>query len=69
MIARTQSKQYFLNRAIELGIYKTANFQHLLHDVVLRSEQLESGLTCMMCRKLKEDDGHTCCEECAGLAF
>jgi len=39
------------------------------HDVVGRSEQLESGLTCMMCRKPKENDGHTCCEECAGLAF
>jgi hypothetical protein len=40
-----------------------------IHDVVLRSEQLESGLTCMMCRKPKENDVHTCCEECAGLAF
>ena len=40
-----------------------------IHDVVGRSEQLESGLTCMMCRKPKENDGHTCCEECAGLAF
>jgi hypothetical protein len=30
MIAKTQSKQYFLNIAIELGVYKTANFQHLL---------------------------------------
>jgi len=38
-------------------------------DVVGRSEQLESGLTCMMCRKPKDNDGHTCCEECAGLAF
>ena len=37
--------------------------------VVGRSEQLESGLTCMMCRKPKQNDGHTCCEECAGLAF
>jgi len=35
----------------------------------LKSEQLESGITCMMCRKPKENDGHTCCEECAGLAF
>jgi len=40
-----------------------------IHDVVGRSEQLESGLTCMMCRKPKENDGHTCCEECTGLAF
>ena len=40
-----------------------------IHDVVGRSEQLESGLTCMMCRKPKQNDGHTCCEECAGLAF
>jgi len=24
---------------------------------------------CMMCRGKKEDDGHTCCEECAGIAF
>ena len=37
--------------------------------VVGRSEQLESGLTCMMCRKPKQNDGHICCEECAGLAF
>ncbi len=40
-----------------------------IHDVSGRSEQLESGLTCMMCRKPKQNDGHTCCEECAGLAF
>lgn len=40
-----------------------------LFAVVGQSEQLESGLTCMMCRKPKQNDGHTCCEECAGLAF
>jgi hypothetical protein len=34
-----------------------------------RREQLESGLTCMMCRKPKEKDGHSCCEDCGGLAF
>jgi len=34
-----------------------------------RREQLESGLTCMMCRKPKENDGHSCCEDCGGLAF
>ena len=38
-------------------------------NVVGQNEQLESGLTCMMCRKPKQNDGHTCCEECAGLAF
>lgn len=27
------------------------------------------GKTCMMCKKPKENDGHTCCEECAGVAF
>ena len=43
--------------------------QLTIPDVVGRSEQLESGLTCMMCRKPKDNDGHTCCEECAGLAF
>lgn len=37
--------------------------------VIVRSEQLESGLTCMMCRKPKKNDGHTCCDDCAGLAF
>ena len=30
---------------------------------------MPSGLTCMMCRQPKEKDGHTCCEDCAGLAF
>jgi len=33
------------------------------------SIEYENGLTCMMCRKSKLNDGHTCCEECAGLAF
>ena len=37
--------------------------------VVGQSEQLESGKTCMMCRKEKENDGHTCCEDCGGVAF
>lgn len=27
------------------------------------------GKTCMMCKNPKENDGHTCCEECAGVAF
>jgi hypothetical protein len=40
-----------------------------IHDVVGQSEQLESGKTCMMCRKEKENDGHTCCEDCCGVAF
>lgn len=48
--------------------------EHLLeqlhqYNVSGQSKQLESGLTCMMCRKPKQNDGHTCCEECAGLAF
>ena len=47
----------------------TGGRQLTIPDVVLRREQLESGLTCMMCRKPKHNDGHTCCEECAGLAF
>ena len=50
-------------------LFGTRTKQCNIHDVVLRSEQLESGLTCMMCRKPKQNDGHTCCEECAGLAF
>lgn len=50
-------------------LFGTRKKQCNIHDVVLRSEQLESGLTCMMCRKPKENDGHTCCEECVGLAF
>jgi hypothetical protein len=54
---------------IQKWLFGTRKQQCNIHDVVLRSEQLESGLTCMMCRKPKENDGHTCCEECAGLAF
>lgn len=46
-----------------------AHDQCALLVVVGQSEQLESVSTCMMCRKPKMDDGHTCCEECAGLAF
>jgi hypothetical protein len=38
-------------------------------DVVGQSKQLESGKSCMMCRKEKENDGHTCCEDCGGVAF
>ena len=37
--------------------------------VVGNEVKFESGLTCMMCRQPKENDGHTCCEDCAGLAF
>lgn len=43
--------------------------QFLLYNVSRQSEQLESGKTCMMCRKEKENDGHTCCEDCGGVAF
>ena len=43
--------------------------QSSIFGVVGRSEQLESGLTCMMCRKEKENDGHSCCEDCGGIAF
>lgn len=45
------------------------NKQLLLHNVVGNEVKFESGLTCMMCRQPKEKDGHTCCEDCAGLAF
>ena len=40
-----------------------------IHIVVGNEVRFESGLTCMMCREPKEKDGHTCCEDCAGLAF
>ena len=40
-----------------------------IHNVVGNEVKFESGLTCMMCRQPKEKDGHTCCEDCAGLAF
>ena len=53
----------------EITLQEATNRILLLLDVVGQSEQLESGLTCMMCRKPKQNDGHTCCEECASLAF
>ena len=43
--------------------------QCAIHNVVGNEVKFESGLTCMMCRQPKENDGHTCCEDCAGLAF
>ena len=30
-------------------------------------ETFEDGLTCLMCRKPKEKDGQSCCEDCGGL--
>lgn len=40
-----------------------------IHNVVGNEVKFESGKTCMMCRRPKENDGHTCCEDCGGLAF
>lgn len=41
---------------------------HIDH-VVRRSEPLESVSRCGMCGKIKDNDGHNCCEDCAGVAF
>ena len=57
------------------ALFKIIEFQKALTEqcnianVVGNEVKFESGLTCMMCRQPKEKDGHTCCEDCAGLAF
>ena len=33
------------------------------------AEAVNKKSFCMMCKQPKENDGHTCCEECAGVAF
>lgn len=37
--------------------------------VGLRSEQLKRNKTCFMCGVKKDNDGHTCCEDCGGVSF
>jgi len=48
---------------------KRSKFLLFIFNVVWRREPLKSDSKCLMCEKQKPNDGHSCCEDCGGIAF